>query len=446
MVLNRIDRPRSLLMLVVVVALILLGVGGNFSRPRATSAATDKIIGYIPSWTGAVSDYQLDKLTHATYAFLLPNADGSLKPLENPARLQDLVTRMHARSKKVLISVGGWNNGDDSAFNSISANSTYRTTFANNLASAVSTYGLDGVDIDWEYPDASADNANYYSMVQAIRTKLDAQFGAGVKYLTAAVCAIGSSGCGSNISTSSLGVLNWIMVMAYDGDGGAGHSPYSMAVSSLDYWVTTRGLAPAKVVLGVPFYSRPGWYAWNVLQTGGCSADSDTCVYGGATQYYNGRPTLQNKVQLAKDRGIAGVMIWEITQDTVVDSSSLLKAIYDKVTAAAPAPTATRTATATRTRTNTAVGAATATRTATATATRTNTAVGAATATRTRTPTAAPPPTATTSGAIPAWAPNVSYAVGAKVTYAGLTYQCQQAHTSQVGWEPPNTPALWVKL
>ncbi|MDR8410789.1 fibronectin type III domain-containing protein [Nonomuraea sp. 3-1Str] len=41
------------------------------------------------------------------------------------------------------------------------------------------------------------------------------------------------------------------------------------------------------------------------------------------------------------------------------------------------------------------------------------------------------------------WQPNVSYAVGARVTYNGVDYECIQAHTSQVGWEPPIVPALW---
>jgi chitinase len=44
---------------------------------------------------------------------------------------------------------------------------------------------------------------------------------------------------------------------------------------------------------------------------------------------------------------------------------------------------------------------------------------------------------------IPAWAPNTSYTAGAQVIYQGSTYQCRQAHTSIVSWEPPNTPALW---
>src|SRR6516162_3973103 len=47
------------------------------------------------------------------------------------------------------------------------------------------------------------------------------------------------------------------------------------------------------------------------------------------------------------------------------------------------------------------------------------------------------------SQAVPAWQPNTSYAVGALVTFNGQEFKCIQAHTSQVGWEPPNVPALW---
>lgn len=44
---------------------------------------------------------------------------------------------------------------------------------------------------------------------------------------------------------------------------------------------------------------------------------------------------------------------------------------------------------------------------------------------------------------IPNWAPNTAYAVGALVMFQGVEYKCIQAHTSEVGWEPPNVPALW---
>ncbi|GAB3865362.1 carbohydrate-binding protein [Dactylosporangium cerinum] len=57
-----------------------------------------------------------------------------------------------------------------------------------------------------------------------------------------------------------------------------------------------------------------------------------------------------------------------------------------------------------------------------------------------------PGPTATATTTPPqggTWAPNTAYATGATVTYGGRSYRCLQGHTSQVGWEPPNVPALW---
>ncbi|GAA2370503.1 hypothetical protein Cme02nite_45450 [Catellatospora methionotrophica] len=61
----------------------------------------------------------------------------------------------------------------------------------------------------------------------------------------------------------------------------------------------------------------------------------------------------------------------------------------------------------------------------------------------------APPsssPSASPTGSYPAWAPNVGYATGARVTYQGVVYACRQAHTSLSGWEPATTPALWVAV
>jgi chitinase len=65
-------------------------------------------------------------------------------------------------------------------------------------------------------------------------------------------------------------------------------------------------------------------------------------------------------------------------------------------------------------------------------------------------PTTAPPTTAPPTNPPPTQPPGTSpwvaghaYSVGTLVTYGGHTYKCLQSHTSQVGWEPPNVPALW---
>jgi predicted carbohydrate-binding protein with CBM5 and CBM33 domain len=70
--------------------------------------------------------------------------------------------------------------------------------------------------------------------------------------------------------------------------------------------------------------------------------------------------------------------------------------------------------------------------------------------TSTATATTAPTGTAPT-GTAPAggaeWAPGVSYKVGDKVTFNGVTYQTRQAHQSIRSWEPSIwTLALWLPL
>ena len=46
----------------------------------------------------------------------------------------------------------------------------------------------------------------------------------------------------------------------------------------------------------------------------------------------------------------------------------------------------------------------------------------------------------------PVWGEGVDYALSVRVRYGGRLYRCEQAHTSQPGWEPPNVPALWTEV
>lgn len=41
------------------------------------------------------------------------------------------------------------------------------------------------------------------------------------------------------------------------------------------------------------------------------------------------------------------------------------------------------------------------------------------------------------------WEVGAQYQIGDIRTYEGIEYICLQAHTSIVGWQPPNVPALW---
>jgi hypothetical protein len=46
----------------------------------------------------------------------------------------------------------------------------------------------------------------------------------------------------------------------------------------------------------------------------------------------------------------------------------------------------------------------------------------------------------------PEWAANTEYERLIRVRYGDKLYRCEQAHTSQVGWTPDLTPALWTEV
>lgn len=64
----------------------------------------------------------------------------------------------------------------------------------------------------------------------------------------------------------------------------------------------------------------------------------------------------------------------------------------------------------------------------------------------TTTPTTTPTNPTTSNPPGGTWAPYTYYGSGATATHGGSNYRVIQPHTSQVGWEPPNVPALWERV
>ncbi len=275
-----------------------------------------RIIGYTASWEGPIIPAQLAYVTHLNYAFLLPNADGSLQALAHPEILEDLVARAHEKDVKVLISIGGW--GTDQEFKSLAALPEARRRFVQAVVELVKQYDLDGADVDWEYPEARTPSADdFTALMHELRDQLPAH-----KLLTAAV-AVGVNADG--IQSDVFDVVDFLNIMAYDGPG-QNHSSYEFADEALKYW-RQRGLPPDKTVLGVPFYSRPGEASYRVLVAADpAAAQTDETQYQGAATYYNGIPTMRKKTELARRLG-SGIMIWTIASDTL-DETSLLRAIH----------------------------------------------------------------------------------------------------------------------
>ena len=277
-----------------------------------------KSVGYMPSWAGNVTSIQYSKLTHINYSFALPNANGTLQPIENTAKLQQLVTLGHQNNVRVSLAIGGWNDGNDSAFESLAANSGTRTTFVNNVMNTVRQYGLDGVDMDWEYPDPGTSGNNYTALMQQLSTALHNEG----KLLTAAVVSEG--GTANGVQPAVFGYVDWLNIMAYD--GGSPHANYDWSINAANFW-KNRGLPKAKTVLGVPFYSRPGYLTYAQLVAQDPANANRDCTPSG--ECYNGLPTVRRKTQWAMANA-GGIMNWELSQDAT-GANSLVSAIYETV-------------------------------------------------------------------------------------------------------------------
>ena len=216
-----------------------------------------RIVAYA---TEGVAENQIPytNLTHLNYSFLIPNADGTFKPIGNPTNLKKIVAAGRSHNVRVSIAVGGW--GWDSEFEQMAANAATRAAFVRNLAVFVRDFDLDGTDIDWEYPDPGQSSQNFLALIQELRAALPG------KVLTAAVVSYGD-GNGMGIPAESFALLDFVNIMTYDGRD---HGSMEQFNKGLQYW-TGRGLPKSKRVPGVPFYSRakglpgkppamPGWW------------------------------------------------------------------------------------------------------------------------------------------------------------------------------------------
>ncbi len=289
-----------------------------------------KAVAYYPNWYGDItSDIQWDKLTNIIYAFALPNASGVLDSVDGSANvINSLISAAHANDTKVELAVGGWSYSDGSmcqyVFEQATNTDAKCRSLANSILEVVDKYGFDGVDIDWEYPTASS-ASQYTTFMRYLREGLTQR---GLT-LSSAVAATG----GTYQTDEVLQMVDWINVMAYDGNSGSGHSPYSLLTDSFYYWNTTRNMDASKIVLGVPFYERPNWASYaDIVAANPANAYNDSAVINGTTVYYNGLNTMANKATFAAQNA-GGIMIWEISQDSKDADYSLLNQIYRSATA-----------------------------------------------------------------------------------------------------------------
>ena len=144
--------------------LISLNNCKNSNRNQGISNKNSKykIIGYVAGWRGLdFSIIEAEKLTHINYAFANvingevvfgSEADTIDNAILNAADIEALLAlKAKNPNLKILISVGGWTWSGNFSDAALTAES--REKFAISAVNFLKKYKLDGVDIDWEYPN-----------------------------------------------------------------------------------------------------------------------------------------------------------------------------------------------------------------------------------------------------------------------------------------------------
>lgn len=227
--------------------------------PRKEKQKTPVIVAYVTSWSRIMPDPKA--MTHINYAFGHVTDSFNGVRIDNEERLRSLVAlKKQNPSLKILLSIGGWESG---RFSEMAFTVENRKAFAVDCQRVVKEFGLDGIDIDWEYPTSKAagisaapeDTKNYTLLMQEIRKAIGKK-----KLLTLASVA-----SGQYIDFAAIEpYVDFVNIMTYD----IATPPYHHA--SLFHSDMTRGVSceeaveahvkagmPAdRLVLGIPFYGH----------------------------------------------------------------------------------------------------------------------------------------------------------------------------------------------
>ena len=279
---------------------------------------------------------------------------------------------------KVLVSVGG--QGTEAVFSSMTKSEDARKVFADDAVRFVRSYGLDGIDVDWEFPGMkkatrSADRTNFTALLTELRAAFDeAARQDGRKYYVTVASGAFEQYLDYIEPLKVTPLVDYFFLMTYDFHGQwneyNGHhtnlympagKPYGHSVERIVNIYTSKGIPKNKIVIGAAFYGRK-WTGVEIKQgavvynkgkgVGSVSyrniksllKDGDgyrrywdrqayaPFIYNEAQKVfisYDDKESVARKVDFACINHLGGIMYWEHFSDA--NGNELAKAIVDEM-------------------------------------------------------------------------------------------------------------------
>jgi chitinase len=330
------------------------------------------IIAYVGGFRGIADIDSLSpkKISHINYAFV--DVKDNRAWLRNEATDTINFRNLNALKKqnrdlKILISLGGWTWSKNFSDAVLTDTSTH--AFAYSCIDIVAKYGLDGVDIDWEYPGLIGDSnvfrpedkQNYTRLFKELRQGLDSlQKITRKKYLV--TTAVGGSY--DFIEHTEMDKVqqytDFINLMSYDYAGGSDtisshHTNLYTSSTDTSQGSTDKsvkaflaaGVPAKKLVVGMGFYGK-GW-KMQTTDNNGLYRRAESGMRGGGFTYlkdslenkkgfvkywddvakapylfnsetkvfitYDDERSIREKCAYIKKNNLAGAMFWEYSSD-----------------------------------------------------------------------------------------------------------------------------------
>lgn len=276
----------AILIIVVVILTKKKGGGGGSRNLKGAYIPNWTVFragdGGYPTWNWSAKSMEFnipDGLDFLCYAFVLFGEDGALnwglsstnKPIPalgdpNEDDHFDYVAMETMKIQTIqnrFISVGGYQFSHDvtttTMWNTVASSSVATTKLANDLVTLCKKYGLNGVDIDWEYPSSSALFTKFISTLQPIISK-------GGLQLTAAISTNSVQMATSYDFKAIDKYIDWYNLMSYDiggnfpspayKSGGFGANTDFPYIKTGIKYMLDNGVDASKITLGLAAYGR----------------------------------------------------------------------------------------------------------------------------------------------------------------------------------------------